>query len=227
MPQASTLSMGMAGHKASLAVAEVAQERHAEVRDLGALGTRQGAMDQLSRHRPSQSPPLGFVYEAGPCGAWLYRYLPKPGHACGVVAPSLSPTKAGERGKTHRRAALQLARLRRSGDLPPLAVPQVADEASRALRRAREEALHALKTARHRLHAFRLRHDSRYTGQATWGPAHLRWRRAVVWPTPTPHIVFHESVRAVTDHSARLGRRAQARPDGAPPWRLRPVVAAR
>src|SRR5262245_8037999 len=34
------------------------------------------------------------------------------------------------------------------------------------------------------------RHDSRSTGRATWGPAHLRWLREVVCPTPAQHIVF-------------------------------------
>jgi len=38
-----------------------------------------------------------FVYEAGPCGYWLYRYLTRKGFACWVVAPSLIPKKAGDR----------------------------------------------------------------------------------------------------------------------------------
>ena len=59
---------------------------------------------------------LIFVYEAGPCGYWLYRYLTKKGYDCWVVAPSLMPKKAGDRVKTDRRDAVQLARLARSGD---------------------------------------------------------------------------------------------------------------
>jgi hypothetical protein len=35
-----------------------------------------------------------------------------------------------------------------------------------------------------------LRHDLRYTGSATWGPAHLRWLSEVVCPTPAQPIVF-------------------------------------
>jgi transposase len=41
---------------------------------------------------------------------------------------------------TDRRDAKQWARLMRSGDLTPVSVPEVADEAIRDLSRAREEA---------------------------------------------------------------------------------------
>jgi transposase len=100
------------------------------------------------------------------------------------------------------------------------------DEAIRDLSRAREDALRDLKTAKHRLNAFLLRHDIRYTGHATWGPAHLRWLSEVVCPTPTQQIVFPEYVRAVTEHSKRLGRLEQALQDQVHTWRLRPVVDA-
>ena len=114
----------------------------------------------------------------------------------------------------------------RSGDLTPVSVPQVADAAIRDLSRAREEARRDLKTAKHRLKAFLLRHASRSTGQAPWGPAPLRWRSEVVCPTPAQHSVFQEDVRAVAEQSARLGRLAQARQDGVQTWRRRPVVDA-
>ena len=226
MPQSRTLSIGMDVHKDAIAVASVGQEHHAEVIYLGALGTRQCAIDQLVRKLQSKSQQLVFVYEAGPCGYWLYRYLTKKGHACWVVAPSLIPKKAGDRGKTNRRDAIQLARLMRPGDLTPVYVPQVADEAIRDLSRAREDALRDRKTAKHRLKAFLLRHDIRSTGQATWGPAHLRWLSEVVCPTPAQHIVFQAYVRAVTAQSERLGRLAQDLQDGVQTWRLRPVIDA-
>jgi transposase len=123
-----------------------------------------------------------------------------------VVAPSLLPNKAGDRVKTDRRDAMQLARLMRSGDLTPVDVPKVEDEAIRDLTRAREDALRDLKAAKLRLKAFLLRHDIRYTGRATWGPAHLRWLAEIVWPTPAQPIVFQEYVRAINDHTERLQR---------------------
>ena len=82
MPQSSTLSIGLDVHKESIAVAYVAQEHHAEVVSLGTIGTRQCDIDPLLRKMPSKSKHLIFVYDAGPCGYWLYRYLTHKGHVC-------------------------------------------------------------------------------------------------------------------------------------------------
>ena len=114
----------------------------------------------------------------------------------------------------------------RSGDLTPVYVPTVDDEAMRDLCRAREETIHDLKAAKFRLKAFLLRHDIRYTGRATWSPAHLRWRSEVVCPTPAQQIVFQAYVRAVTEHTERLARLEQELTDQVPTWRLAPVVDA-
>ena len=190
MSQSRTLYVGMDVHKESIAVAYVAQEHGAEVVSLGTIGTRQCDIDTLIRKRQSKATHLVFVYEAGPCGSWLSRYLAKKDDVCWVVAPSLMPNKAGDRVKTDRRDAMQLARLMRSGALTPVYVPAVDEEAIRDLRRAREETLRDLQAAKLRLKAFVLRHDIRSTGRATWRPAHLRWLRAVVCPTPAQPMVF-------------------------------------
>jgi transposase len=213
--------------KASIAVAYVAQDHGAAVTSLGAIGTRQCAIDQLLRKRPSKAKHLAFVYEAGPGGYWLYRSLTKKGYPCRVVAPSLMPKKAGDRVQPDRRDAVHLARLRRSGDLTPGSVPQVEDEAIRDLSRARADTIGALKAAKFRRTAFLLRQDIRYTGRANWSPAHLRWLAAVVCPTPAQHIVFQEYVRAVNEPTARLQRLEQALQEQGKAWRLHPVVAAR
>jgi hypothetical protein len=47
------------------------------------MGTRQGAIDQLIRKRPSKATPLLFVDAAGPCGSWLYRDLTKKATTAG------------------------------------------------------------------------------------------------------------------------------------------------
>jgi len=179
-------------HKETIAVASIAQDYGAEVTYLGTLGTRQCDIDQLVRQMQSKANHLIFVSEAGPCGYWLYRDLRKKDYDCWGVAPSRIPKKAGDRVKTNRRDAVQLARLARSGDLTAVYVPKVEDEAIRDLSRAREDTLSALKDAKFRLKAFLLRHDIRYTGQANWGPAHLRWLSEVVCPTPAQQIVFQE-----------------------------------
>jgi transposase len=104
-------------HKESSAVAYVAQDHGAEVPSLGTIGTRQCDIDPLIRQRPSKATQRIFVYEAGPCGYWLYRYRTQQGDDCWGVAPSLMPKKPGERVNTDRRDAVQLARLARSGAL--------------------------------------------------------------------------------------------------------------
>jgi transposase len=213
-------------HKDAIAVADVAQDHGAEVTSLGTLGTRPCAMDQRIRKRQSKAQHLIFVSEAGPCGSWLSRSLMQKGYDCWVVAPSLLPQKPGDRVKTDRRDALQLARLARSGDRTAVYVPKVEEEAMRDRTRAREDAISACKDAKLRLKAFRLRHDSRYTGRAHWGPVHLRWLSEVVCPTPAPPIVFQEDLRAVREHHERLQRLEHALHAHVTAWRLSPVVEA-
>jgi transposase len=78
MTHANTLYIGLDVHKDSSA-AYVAQDHGAEVTYLGTIGTRQCDIDSLIRKLQSKSKHLVFVYEAGPCGYWLYRYLTKKG----------------------------------------------------------------------------------------------------------------------------------------------------
>ncbi len=56
---------------------------------------------------------LAVAYEAGPCGYEIYRFLSVMGVACDVIAPSLTPVRAGDRVKTDRRDAKKLVRLHR------------------------------------------------------------------------------------------------------------------
>jgi transposase len=226
MRYASTLYVGLEVHQESIAVAYASEARDAEVVFWGRIGTRQRDIDTRIRPLTSNATPLVFVYEAGPCGSWLYRDLSRKHLRCWVVAPSLVPKKAGDRVKTDRRDATQLARLMRSGDLTPVYVPTVEDEAIRDLARARGDAIRDRKAAKNRLKAFRLRQDIRYEGRATWGPAHLRWLADVVCPTPAQQIVFQEYVRAVAEHDARLPRLETALREQVQGWCLAPVGQA-
>jgi transposase len=144
MKNDSTLHVGLDVHKDSIVVG-YASSRGGDPVHLGAIGPRQCDIDALVHKLQSKGEQLLFVYEAGPCGYWLYRYLTRKGLACLVVARSLIPRKPGDRVKTDKRDALTLARLSRSGDLTPVYVPQVADEAIRDLARAREDALGDLR----------------------------------------------------------------------------------
>lgn len=219
------LYVGLDVHKESISVA-YASDDGSEVSFLGAVGTRHCDIDKLVRKMRSKSPNLVFVYEAGPCGYWLYRYLTKKALVCWVVSPTLIPRRAGDRVKTDRRDAMQLARLMRSGDLAPVYVPTPEDEAIRDLSRAREAARDELCAARCRLKSFLLRHDIRYEGTARWGPAHLRWLARLVMATPASQFTFQEYVNTISERTARLQRIEAELLEQAKLWRLYPVIEA-
>jgi transposase len=220
------LFVGLDVHKDTIAVAYAPADRGADVVAWGTIGTRQCDVDKLIRKLQAKGGPLVFVYEAGPCGYWLYRYLVRKGLSCHVVAPSLIPRKAGDRVKTDRRDAETLARLMRSGDLTGIHVPAIEAEAIRDLSRGREDAMRDLKATKSRLKAFLLRQDIRYGGRANWNAAHLRWLATVVCATPAQQIVFQEYVRAVTEQQDRLHRLEAELQTAVKAWRLSPVVEA-
>lgn len=227
MKQSTTLFVGLDVHKDSIAVAYAPEERGAEVIYLGPIGTRQCDIDKMIRQLHSKAPCLLFVYEAGPCGYWLYRYLRRKDQSCMVVAPSLIPRKPGDRVKTDRRDAMQLARLMRSGDLNPVYVPNLEDESMRDLCRAREDAMCDLRASKQRLKSFLLRHDIRYTGKTSWSAAHLRWLADdVALPTAAQRIVFQEYVMSVTHLNERLRCIEAELQENVKGWRLAPLVAA-
>ena len=226
MKKFATLFIGLDVHKDSISVAHVPDDRCADVTYVGRIGTRPADIDRLLARLRDKADHLIVAYEAGPCGYVLYRHLTRRGITCLVVAPSLIPKKPGDRVKTDRRDAIQLARLLRSGDLVSVYVPSVEDEALRDLCRAREAAVVTLKAAKFRLKSFLLRLGLHYTGRADWNDAHLRYLAKVVCPTPVQQIVFQESLRAVGEQVERLKRIAAELADHVSSWRLAPVVRA-
>ena len=226
MPEPTTLFVGLDVHKTSIAVAHASPDRASDVVYVGEIVTRAADLDKLLRRLHSRAAKLVVAYEAGPCGYGLYRTFTAKGIACQVVAPSLIPKKPGERVKTDRRDATQLARLLRSGDLTAVYVPTVDDEAVRDLSRAREASVSVLKDAKRRLKSFLLRHGLNYSGRATWNAAHLRYLARVVCPTPAQQVVFQESLRAVSEQTERVQRLGVELVEVTAAWRLQPVVDA-
>src|SRR6266540_2670465 len=130
--------VGLDVHAESIAIA-VAEPGRGEPRVLATIPNDTAMLRKRLRR-------LGRVkccYEAGPTGFGLYRDLTAAGIDTVVVAPSLVPTKAGDRVKTDRRDAVKLARFLRSGDLTEIHVPDAATAAMRDLERAREDAKNA------------------------------------------------------------------------------------
>ncbi len=144
-------------------------------------------------------------YEAGPCGFELQRALTAPEIPCEVIAPALIPRRAGDRVKTDRRDAGQLAILYRAGALTAIHIPTDQEEAARDLLRCREDIRADLLRARHRLSKFLLRHGRRFTGtKKSWTHKHEAWFRAQTWPIPALDQTQAAYVRAVDEAVARL-----------------------
>jgi len=132
MNNISTVFIGMDTHKENTVVALCKDQRTDKPQIFGTIRTRTVAIAKMVRQLQSKYPhsTLVFVYEAGPCGYWLYRLLTKLGQQCYIVAPSLIPKKPGERVKTDKRDALKLALLLKNGDLDGIYVPEAIDEAN-------------------------------------------------------------------------------------------------
>jgi transposase len=227
MAQPPRLFVGLDVHTDSIAVAHAPGQSAEPPVCVGAIGTREADIARLVRRIRSTTSDLVFAYEAGPCGYRLHRYLTGQGLPCHVVAPSLIPKKPGDNVKTDRRDAVELARLRRSGDLTRVYVPTVHAEAIRDRCRARDAAQLTMKNAKLRVKALLLRVGLHSVGRADWHDAHRRYLAKVVWPTPAQQMVFQEAVTAVDEQVDRLGRLETELRELAPTWRLQPVVDAR
>lgn len=77
------------------------------------------------------------------------------------------PSELARLVKTDRRDAAKLAHFPRSGDLTEITVPDEQREALRDLERSRDDAKKAERVARQQLGKFLLRHDLRYSEDAT------------------------------------------------------------
>jgi len=99
-----TKHVGLDVHATTIAAAVAQTEDDREVRDVGQFRHETNALRKLTRALGAGAVSLHFWYEAGPCGYGHYRYLAKRGFACTVVAPTLTPRKAGDRVKTQRQA---------------------------------------------------------------------------------------------------------------------------
>jgi transposase len=143
-----------------------------------------------------------------------------------VVAPSLIPSRPGDRVKTNRRDATTLAKLHRAGELTPVWVPDAAHEAMRDLVRARATARRVLAKARQHLQGFLLRHGRIYRGVRGWTQAYRRWLSTVRFDHPAQQIVLQDYIHAVEDAEARLERLEREIEGLLPTWSMAPVVEA-
>lgn len=219
--------VGLDVHADSIAVAVA--EPTGEVRSLGQIPNRPESLRKLMKKLgPADS--VRACYEAGPTGYVIYWQLTTLGVHCEVVAPTLVPTKAGDRVKTDRRDAEKLARCYRAGDLTAVWVPDAAHEALRDLVRAREAAKKDQLRARHRLGKFLLRQGRRPpTGMTAWTQRHLAWiKTAVHFEQPAQEATLLDYLHEV-EHAAGRIERLERGIDAAvhtAPARMRAVIDA-
>jgi len=220
------LFVGLDVHADTIAVAVA--EQGGEVRSHGIIANRIESVRKVI-HKLGPAHHLRACYEAGPTGYVLYWQLTQLGVACDVIAPSLVPTKAGDRVKTDRRDAEKLARCHRAGELTAVWVPDADHEALRDLVRAREAAKKDQLKARHRLGKFLLRHGLRPEGIKAWTVRYLEWIKT--------HVHFSQAALEATltdyleevDHvAARIAKLEKAIDDAVQqaPAEIRAVIEA-
>jgi len=222
----STRWLGLDVHAETIAVAVA--ERDGAVRSLGTIPNRFESIRKLVK---KVGPPgeLKACYEAGPTGYVVYWQLTQLSVACEVVAPTLVPSKPGERVKTDRLDAEKLARCYRSGDLTAVWVPDDAHEALRDLVRAREAAKKDQLRARHRLSKFLLRRGIRAPEKMRpWSERHLKWVKGLRFEQSAheaTRIDYIGEVDHALDRIVRLEKAIDEAVEKAPD-KMRAVIAA-
>ena len=218
--------VGLDTHKDTIAVA-VADAMGGQARYFGEIANTPEAIRKMVKKLCPDGEVISFCYEAGPCGYEVYRQISKLGHHCDVVAPSLIPTKPGDRVKNDRRDSEKLSRLSRAGELTSVWVPDQEQEAMRDLTRAREDMKGLERTTKQRLNAFLLRYGRIYeSGKKRWTQAHFRWLEKLKFDILVQQIVFQEYVDAVKQAEARVAGLVKEMEKAMEGWVLAPVVEA-
>src|ERR1700684_21048 len=200
--------LGLDVHAETITVAVA--EADGEVRSLETIANREESIGKLVK---KLGPPehLRACYEAGPTGYVLYWQLTQLGVECAVVAPTLVPTKAGDRVKTDWRDALKLARSHRSDDLTAVWVPDEESEALRDLVRQREAAKQDQLRARHRLTKFLLRTGQRPPlGLKAWTERYVEWILQVHYTHPAREATLLDCLNEVQHMEQRVKRLEQS-----------------
>ena len=221
-----TKFIGLDVHSKTISVAIADEGRKGEVRHYGTIENTFEAIDKVIKSIATAGAELRFIYEAGPCGYALYRYLSGNGFTCIVTSPAMIPKRNSVRIKNDRRDALKLARLYRAGELTGIYVPDPEDEAIRDLTRAREDARLAKRRAKQRVISFLLRHNFIYPGKKPWTKNYFVWLGNVGMQYPAQKIALQEYIEAVHECTERLARLSEQISLAVEEWRLAPTVKA-
>lgn len=225
-----TIYIGLDVHKEKTSIAILESQRDAEPRLYGEINTTQHALERamrrISKHQERALSELHVCYEASGCGFWIARRLLQMGVRCEVIAPSLIPTRSGDKVKTDKRDAMKLAKSLRSNDLVAVNIPDSVDEAIRDLCRGRTDAVDDLRRARSRLLALLRRLGYKYDGKTHWSQAHMNYLRGLKMPDSAHNIVLEDNLTLIDFHEKRVGRIEQEMLNLLEIWQRKPLVEA-
>ena len=224
------LYLGLDVHKAETVIAILEAERDAQPRHYGSIATSlhalERAMRRIAKSQNRKLNELHVCYEASGCGFWIARRLIQMGIRCEVIAPSLIPTRSGDRVKTDKRDAMKLAKSLRANDLVSVNIPDSVDEAIRDLCRARTDAVDDLRRAKTRLLAMLRRLGYNYSGKTHWTEEHKRYLRHLTLPDAAHNVVLEDNLTTVDFHHQRIERIETAMLHLLDNWQRKPLVEA-
>lgn len=224
------LYLGLDVHKEQTTIAILESHRQAQPRNYGNIATTQHALERamrrIAKQQKRQLSDLHVCYEASGCGFWIARRLLQMGIHCDVIAPSLIPTRSGDRVKTDKRDAAKLARMHRSNDLVAVHVPDSVDEAIRDLCRARTDAVDDLRRAKTRLLALLRRLGYRYDGKTHWTQSHRNYLRHLTLPDAAHNRVLEDNITTIDFHEERIAKLEDEMLQLLDDWPRKPLVKA-
>lgn len=150
--------------------------------------------------------PVKGVYESGPTGYVLARYLREAGIDCIVAASSKLLRSPGDRVKTDRRDARILAEMLALGQVTEVRVPTREQEDLRDLSRLRARTAKDLAQSRQQVNAVLLRHGIRYSKETKWTQEHILWLHRHRFDSEVLQFTFNAQVEQEELLAAHLKR---------------------
>lgn len=171
-------------------------------------------------------PPVKAVYESGPTGYVLARYLREAGIDCVVAASSKLLRAPGDKVKTDKRDARLLAEMLALGQITQVRVPTRDQEDLRDLSRLRSTAAKNLAHARQQVNAILLRHGIRYPKETKWTKEHGAWLHRQHFDSPVLQFTYDADVEQAELLAAQLKRIDQRVVAAARECQYAPVIDA-
>jgi transposase len=169
-------------------------------------------LGKLMRTAPGSE--IRMCYEAGPNGFALMRRIEAMGPVIvEVMAPSLTPRRAGQRVKTDPIDARKLVALYRAGELRAIAIPDEESESARDLVRTYHRVAEEVTRKRHHVLKFLIRRGRIYRDGHHWTNRHREWLRSQNWDDWRDRASFEEMVSGLRELEDRRRRMEAALDD--------------